>query len=510
LEALHYETLLWSNPSQGASGAGKTTLLNLLADRVSTGIIHGERTVDLRHQDVAFARKIGYAQQQDLHLNTTTVRETLQFSALLRQPPKYSREEKLAYVSYIAGLLELDKDGLLDAVVGVPGEGLNVAQRKRVTIGVELAARPELLLFLDEPTSGLDSDSSMSFCRLLRVLADHGQAILCVVHQPSAQLLTYFDRLLLLSEGKSLYFGDFGANFSSLISYFERQGARKFEAGENPAEWMLEVSKASTEMDDGKEVQDWAALWKASPERTAIKVECEKMKLDLSNPARKDQGKMEGISSEFATPLWYQISTVTKRAFLHDWYSPTYLWSKSFTTFGLVCAVLTSTSKFLDHTLTQLQAFFNGITFWNSGSTPQDLQNLVFSLFILTTMFGTHVQLIMKRFHDSRVQYESRERQSRTYSWVAFLISNIAVELCSQTVISVIAFVAWYYPIGLWHNAEAQGELSSRGGLTFLLIWSLMVLFQTLSQMLMTIMPDVPTGINIGNLLFMLSLIFSG
>lgn len=37
-----------------------------------------------------------------------------------------------------------------DAVVGTVGEGLNVEQRKRLTIGVELAAKPRLLLFLDE------------------------------------------------------------------------------------------------------------------------------------------------------------------------------------------------------------------------------------------------------------------------------------------------------------------------------------------------------------------------
>jgi ABC-type multidrug transport system ATPase subunit len=37
-----------------------------------------------------------------------------------------------------------------DAIVGTVGEGLNVEQRKRLTIGVELAAKPQLLLFLDE------------------------------------------------------------------------------------------------------------------------------------------------------------------------------------------------------------------------------------------------------------------------------------------------------------------------------------------------------------------------
>lgn len=53
-------------------------------------------------------------------------------------------------------------------------------QRKRLTIGVELAAKPALLLFLDEPTSGLDSQTAWSICALLRKLADNGQAILYV------------------------------------------------------------------------------------------------------------------------------------------------------------------------------------------------------------------------------------------------------------------------------------------------------------------------------------------
>lgn len=49
-----------------------------------------------------------------------------------------------------------------DACIGFPGFGLSVEARKRLTIGVELAAKPQLLLFLDEPTSGLVSPSSFS------------------------------------------------------------------------------------------------------------------------------------------------------------------------------------------------------------------------------------------------------------------------------------------------------------------------------------------------------------
>ena len=85
--------------------------------------------------------------------------------ALLRQPAYVSRKEKLAYVNEVIKLLDMDE--YADAVVGIPGEGLNVEQRKRVTVGVELAAKPELLLFLDEPTSGLDSQTSWAICDLM-------------------------------------------------------------------------------------------------------------------------------------------------------------------------------------------------------------------------------------------------------------------------------------------------------------------------------------------------------
>jgi ATP-binding cassette, subfamily G (WHITE), member 2, PDR len=103
-------------------------------------------------RNAGFQRKTGYAQQQDLHLSTSTVREALTFSALLRQPETIPYDLKVAYVDEVIQTLEME--AYADAIVGVPGQGLNVEQRKRLTIGVELAAKPDLLLFLDEPTSG--------------------------------------------------------------------------------------------------------------------------------------------------------------------------------------------------------------------------------------------------------------------------------------------------------------------------------------------------------------------
>jgi ABC-type multidrug transport system ATPase subunit len=81
-----------------------------------------------------------------------TVREALEFGAILRQPRGTLKSEKLAYVDTIIDLLEM-RD-IEHALIGIPKAGLGVEQSKRVTIGIELVARPSILIFLDEPTSG--------------------------------------------------------------------------------------------------------------------------------------------------------------------------------------------------------------------------------------------------------------------------------------------------------------------------------------------------------------------
>jgi ATP-binding cassette subfamily G (WHITE) protein 2 (SNQ2) len=224
----------------GASGAGKTTLLNTLAQRINFGVVHGDFLVDGTPLPSSFQRSTGFAEQMDVHESTATVREALQFSAKLRQPKETPLQEKYDYVETIIDLLEM-RD-IAGAAIGSSGNGLNQEQRKRLTIGVELASKPELLMFLDEPTSGLDSGAAFNIVRFLRKLADAGQAILCTIHQPSAVLFEHFDQLLLLkSGGRTVYFGELGHDSRNLLEYLERNGAKKCPPKENPAEFMLEA-----------------------------------------------------------------------------------------------------------------------------------------------------------------------------------------------------------------------------------------------------------------------------
>ena len=195
----------------------------------------------------SFQRRTGYVQQQDLHLASSTVREALRFAALLRQPEEVPVKTKYEYVDRVIEMLEMED--YVEAVIGSPGNGLNAELRKRTTIGIELVAKPALLLFLDEPTSDPDSQSAWSIVKLLRKLANSGQAIMCTIHQPSSVLFTQFDRLLLLKRGgRTIYFGDVGDIAEHVIHYFESNGAFTRPPDDNPAEHILNVIGAGARL----------------------------------------------------------------------------------------------------------------------------------------------------------------------------------------------------------------------------------------------------------------------
>ncbi|KAH6679698.1 putative ABC transporter CDR4 [Halenospora varia] len=467
----------------GVSGAGKTTLLDVLASRVTMGVVTGEMLVDGRQRDTGFQRKTGYVQQQDLHLATSTVREALTFSAILRQPKKTPHAEKISYVEEVIKVLEME--AYADAVVGIPGEGLNVEQRKRLTIGVELAAKPALLLFLDEPTSGLDSQTAWSICALLRKLADNGQAILCTIHQPSAILFQEFDRLLFLAKGgKTVYFGEIGKDSKVLTDYFERNGSRKFSIDENPAEVMLEVIGAAP----GSETSiDWPEVWNHSEERRQVKATLAEMKAELSEKeAIQDEHALDPYAATFGVQLW----TVLRRVFEQYWRTPSYLYSKT-----VLCVAV---------------GLFIGFSFWDSPTSLQGMQNQLFAIFMLLTIFGNLVQQIMPHFVVQRALYEVRERPSKTYSWQVFIVSNILVEIPWNFLMGVLIFFCWYYPIGLYRNAVPTDSVTERGGLMFLFILAFLLFTSTFTNMIIAGMESAEAGGNLAQLLFSLTLIFNG
>lgn len=464
----------------GESGAGKTTLLNVLANRAGTGVVEGNFSVAGRPLPRSFQADTGYCQQQDTHLSTTTVREALQFSALLRQPAEVSKEEKLAYVETVLKMLEMES--FAEAIVGDVGEGLNVEQRKRLTIAVELAAKPKLLLFLDEPTSGLDAQAAWSIVRFLRKLADAGQAILCTIHQPSGELFAQYDRLILLKKGgKVVYNGNLGKNCSELLPYFAKQCGRECSEDENPAEYMLDVigagATATTKF-------DWHQLYLESEMHAKLLTELDKYE-NMNKGLQISAEDAERGNREYAAPLAVQMDLVLRRAFKHYWRSPTYLSAK----LGL----------------NVIAGLFIGSSFWNQGSllSTASLQNRLFSIFMSLVLSTSLAQQAQPIFIDSRALYETRERPSKLYAWPIVVLTGIVVEIPWNFLGTTIFWAPWYWMISF-------SKESSRAFYMWLALMVFSVYWSTFAIAMAAMAPNAMLASVLFSVFFSFVIVFCG
>ena len=134
----------------------------------------------------------------------------------------------------------------------------------------------------------------------------------------------------------------------------------------------------------------------------------------------------------------------------------------------------------------------------------------MFAIFNLLTVFGQLVQIAMPHFIIQRDLYEARERPSKVYSWKIFMLSQIIVEIPWNTLMTVLMYFSWYYPVGLYRNAEVAGQVVERGGLMFLLLLGFLLFTCTFTDFIIAGFETAEAGGNVANLLFTLCLIFCG
>jgi ATP-binding cassette, subfamily G (WHITE), member 2, PDR len=436
----------------GASGAGKTTLLDVLAARKNIGIISGDILIDGLKPGLAFQRGTSYAEQLDVHEPAQTVREALRFSADLRQPYDTPQEEKYAYVEEVISLLELED--IADAIIGSPEVGLPADQRKLLTIGVELAAKPQLLLFLDEPTSGLDSQSAWNIARFLRKLTAAGQAVLCTIHQPNSALFQQFDRLLLLQKGgECVYFGDIGEDASILCDYFRRNGA-ECPTNANPAEWMLDAIGAGLTPRLGN--KDWGEIWSESAEFVQTKEAIRRIKSEVTGRTSQEGQK------EYATPMWHQIKLVVKRQSISYWRTPNYGFTRLFNHVAI--------------------ALIAGCVFIHLDNSRASLQGSIFLVFQFTVLPALILAQVQPKYAIARtISY--REQAAKAYRTIPFTLSMIIAEIPYSIICAAGFFLPIYFIPGL-------NTAPSRAGYQFLMTLVIENFAVVLGQMVAAMTPS--------------------
>lgn len=225
----------------GPSGAGKTTLMNILSQKIRSsatasvgGCVYANGTPI---SELVYTNYIAYVTQEDILLDTMTVREAITFSVKLRTELNRNRiEEKVDKILKELSLMDVQHSLIGSVLI----RGISGGEKKRVCIAVEMVTDPSVL-FLDgnryiEPTSGLDSFTAEAVVSLIGDLASTGRTVLCTIHQPNSVIFHTFDKLILLTEGYVVYQG----YAKDSLKYFETIGYPCPEL-RNPADHYMEI-----------------------------------------------------------------------------------------------------------------------------------------------------------------------------------------------------------------------------------------------------------------------------
>jgi putative ABC transport system ATP-binding protein len=178
----------------GPSGSGKSTFLHVAAglDRPTSGSV-ALGDVDLsklgeRRLTILRRQRVGFVFQAFNLMPTLTVAQNIGLPLRLD-----GRRPRRADVRAAA-----ERVGLGERLRHYPSQ-LSGGQQQRVAIARALITQPEVL-FADEPTGALDTRNGRAVLALLRELADDGQTVAMVTHDPAAA--AYADRVILLADGR--------------------------------------------------------------------------------------------------------------------------------------------------------------------------------------------------------------------------------------------------------------------------------------------------------------------
>ncbi|KAF9343316.1 hypothetical protein BGX26_005922 [Mortierella sp. AD094] len=355
----------------GPSGSGKTTLLDLFADRQAryTGKLECEILLNdfpVKQYGSVRKRLFGYVTQEDGALAPLTV----------------------AYMIH-AVMQELNLTHIKDTKVGgAIVRGISGGEKRRVFIGIELLSSPSVLL-LDEPTSGLSSTDALNVANAIKDLSTKGRTVILAVHQPRSDIYELFDDLLLLSQGKVVYFG----KAQSAASYFENLGH------ECPVNWNLLKENEN------------------NPEKTGGEAHLSKFKKEYT--------------TEYATTAFNQTLLITQRSMTN--------WARHPLIFQAAAAV---------HILFALVvgSLFSGLK--GSPELGGISLNKSISLFFISSFLGTITSAAMSQFIIKRSVF-LRERAAGMYRTSSYFMAKTIVETLSHTILSVVFVVIIYYLIGL-------------------------------------------------------------
>ena len=217
----------------GRPGSGCSTFLKVLANqRFGYESIDGDVTyggTDAKTMGKLYRGEVLYNPEDDLHYATLSVKNTLKFALQTRTPGKASRNEGESRADYVKEFLRVVSklfwiEHTMNTKVGDEFiRGVSGGEKKRVSIAEAMITKASTQCW-DNSTRGLDASTALEYVQSLRSLTNMAHISTAVaLYQAGESLYDLFDKVILIDEGKCLYYGP----TEEAAAYFENLGFRR-------------------------------------------------------------------------------------------------------------------------------------------------------------------------------------------------------------------------------------------------------------------------------------------
>ncbi len=402
----------------GASGTGKTTLLKIIS-----GLIEPQAGQVLINNENVFKNEalnkiFGFVPQDDYFIENLTVNENIKFYSELSTTGLSETERQLKINNLLEeiGIFPI-KNRLIGSVLN---RNISGGQRKRMNVALELLRDPQILI-LDEPTSGLSYTESLNIIRLLKEQSYQGKLVITTLHQPSSEIFTMLDQILILDEGGvPIYFG----NPADAISYFKTNkqlinplSTKCPTCGYVDAGQIFELIEetrvnAQNEIERVVKPEEWHLFYKG------------KLLNSIPKTSKENETFNRLGSYTKSVTRWNQFQTYLKRNIYSKWRNLQYV-LLIITEAPLLALILSYFSKFISGTFDNPDKY---IYYLNDNIPAYIFMSVIVALFLGLTVsaeeiIGDKIQLIREKFLGlSRFAYIN--------SKVVYLISISALQAC--------------------------------------------------------------------------------
>ncbi|RNF00480.1 ATP-binding cassette protein subfamily G, member 4 [Trypanosoma rangeli] len=421
----------------GPSGAGKTTLMGAITGKLYNAKAKMEGCCFLNNTIYSprYKKLVSYVSQDDIVMGKETPREAIRFACRVRLGLDEEESEKI--VNEVITRLHLTE--CQHTILGIPGilKGVSGGERKRTSVGTELATNPCVML-LDEPTTGLDSVNALRVGQMLRDLAKKDmRTVIATVHSPSSELFDIFDDLLLLAKGHVIYHGP----TADAVAYFSTLGYQ-VPPRTNPSEYFMNVLQLPEE--------ELSQLWLAWEDYVvSAAANYNNCLMLVQGPITHQDEFLESQLKLKGSSYAVQFVELAKRSFRMFRRDPGAFMGRSFQTLFF--------------------AVFMGLFFFNVKLNQQGVQDRAGALYItlMNNLFGACMHGI-SAYPPERAVF-LQEQANGFYNAFVYFAAKYAAEIPFQVLFPTIFDLVAYFMIHFYRSPGA-----------FFVHWFLLVILATL------------------------------